>query len=328
MENRELYMQRAIDLSQKGKGMVAPNPMVGAVIVCNDTIIGEGYHPALGQQHAEVMALESVPEQDRHLIPNATMYVTLEPCSHFGRTPPCADRLIKDEIQHVVVGTLDPNPLVSGKGVARLRAAGVLVEVGCLEDKVIAANQEFLHFHREGLPFIRLKWAESSDGFIAGPGRTPVHITCHDSDIYVHQMRADNQAILIGAATAISDDPLLTVRHVKGRDPVRIIAGDERPLPKDLRMFNDGGPVITLKTSSLDYTDAIITRLKELQIISVVVEGGLYTLTQFIKAGLWNEIYMFTADMPLNGGIPAPRLSFVPAATHKIGSDRLDIYRK
>ncbi len=324
----EQYMLRAIDLSLKGKGFVAPNPMVGAVIVHGETIIGEGYHAAVGQQHAEVMALESVKAEDRHLIHSSTMYVTLEPCAHFGRTPPCADRLINEQIQHVVVGTLDPNPLVCGRGVAKLKAAGIEVDVGFMEKQVIAANPEFLHFHQKGLPFIRLKWAQSSDGFIAGPGRLPVHITSAESDKYVHRLRAENQAILVGAATAIADDPLLTVRYVKGRDPVRVIISDKRPLPADLRMFNDGGAVITIHAGMERYLDDVIARLKELQVISVLVEGGLFTLEQFIKAGMWNEIYRFTGSMRMEGGIPAPSLSWVPSVVEQIGNDQLEIFVK
>jgi diaminohydroxyphosphoribosylaminopyrimidine deaminase/5-amino-6-(5-phosphoribosylamino)uracil reductase len=296
------------------------------VLVHNDRIIGEGYHVVFGGKHAEVNALESVITADKHLIPQSTMYVSMEPCAHFGKTPPCAHRLVEEGIRTVVVAVEDPNPMVAGKGIAYLRENGVDVEIDICRQEAIDLNKSFFHFHQKRRPYITLKFAQSADGFIAETGRQAVHLTSIESDTLVHKMRAENQAILVGAATAISDDPLLTVRHWKGRDPLRLVLGDDRPLPAGLRMFNDGGATLFVTLNAAEFATSFSAKMQELHIISLLVEGGLETLELFLQNGLWDEMYRFTAPAKLEGGIPAPRISWVPQRSTSSGIDHLDYY--
>ncbi|HPE96880.1 MAG TPA: bifunctional diaminohydroxyphosphoribosylaminopyrimidine deaminase/5-amino-6-(5-phosphoribosylamino)uracil reductase RibD [Chitinophagales bacterium] len=322
------HMTRALELAAKGRGFVAPNPMVGAVIVADGKVIGEGYHHRFGEPHAEIEALNSVLPHDQEKIIGATMYVTLEPCSHHGKTPPCADRLIAEQIGKVVIATLDPNPLVAGRGAERLREAGIEVETGMLEQEAVALNKAFFSFHRKGRPFITLKWAQSADGFISALHRQPVHLTNETSDKLVHQLRAEHQSILIGAATAISDDPLLTVRHVYGNDPLRLVLGDDRMLPPELRMLNDGGNTVMLHMEGRTFRSFLLEKMQGLHVISLLVEGGTNTLEMFLQEGLWDDIWRFSVAQTLEGGTPAPRISLVPDEKRSVDGDVLEIYHR
>lgn len=319
-------MYHALHLAAKGMGFVAPNPMVGAVIVYQDRIIGEGYHRQFGGAHAEVEAFNAVHPDDCKHLPESTLYVSLEPCSHHGKTPPCAHRIVQEGVKKVVVAVTDPNPLVAGNGIRYLREHGVEVTEGLLSDEASDLNKAFFQYHQKGMPWITLKWAQSADGFLAGLHRQPVHFTSHTSDMMVHRLRAEHQAILIGAATAISDDPLLTVRHCKGNDPIRIILSDGRLLPQNLRMLTDGGATIIVDISNEDFPDKLIKRCRDLHIISLLVEGGTRTLKQFLQAGYWNQIYRFQNRSDLHAGIAAPVLDMLPAQILTSGDDKLEIF--
>lgn len=319
-------MYHALHLAAKGISYVAPNPMVGAVIVYEERIIGEGFHRQFGGPHAEIEALNSVHPDDVKYLPQSTLYVTLEPCSHHGKTPPCAHRIVQDGIKKVVVAVEDPNPLVAGNGIRYLKENGVEVLAGMLSEDASDLNRAFFQFHQKGLPWITLKWAQSADGFLAGINRQPIHFTSHESDIFVHRMRSEHQAILIGAATAVSDDPLLTVRHFKGKDPLRIILSDGRPLPDNLRMLSDGGATIIIELDNEEFPKKMIERLQHLHVISLLVEGGTQTLERFIQAGCWNQIYRFQNKSELHAGIQAPKLQMLPAQILTSGADKLEIF--
>lgn len=326
MAGHHSFMQQALAEAEKGELFVAPNPMVGAVIVYKGKVLSMGYHARFGEPHAEVQAVKALKEEHRPLLPESTMYVTLEPCSHHGKTPPCCEMLVKEGFRHVVVATKDPNPIVAGRGLAYLESHGVKVELGVAEERAVELNKAFFTFHTKQRPYIVLKWATSSDGFLSGTGGEPVHMTGPASDVLVHRLRAKYPAILVGAATAIGDDPLLTVRHVRGKDPLRIILSDGRPLPDDLRMYRDGGEVLVIESPIIEWTDALVQKMIELGLTGVLVEGGANTLELFLKAGLWDEIHRFTSPLHLEGGTPAPRLSLVPSKKQKIGVDLLEIF--
>ncbi len=329
-------MQRCLELARLGAGHVAPNPMVGAVLVFEDRILGEGYHRLYGQAHAEVNCVASVREEDIALIPHATMYVSLEPCAHFGKTPPCADLIIAKKIPRVVVGCRDPFPEVDGKGIEKLRAAGVEVEVGVLEKECIALNRRFFTFHTDCRPYIVLKWAQSADGKIAaggelipergsaGPVSGRVLISNAYSNRLVHKWRSEEAAILVGTNTALSDDPALTVRLWKGRDPVRLVIDRELRLPGSLRLFD--GAVRTIVFNTVRQEEApdrnllyyrlsrednlapqIVKALYELKIQSVLVEGGTQLLQSFIDADYWDEArVIINNELEIPGGLAAP----------------------
>ncbi len=320
------YMQQALTEAEKGELFVAPNPMVGAVIVHKGKVLSTGYHARFGEPHAEVQAVQALNEEDHHLIPESIMYVTLEPCSHHGKTPPCCEMLVREGFRHIVVATKDPNPKVAGKGLAYLESHGVKVELGIAGEQAAELNKAFFTFHSKQRPYIVLKWAVSADGFLSGTGGELVHMTGPESDVIVHKLRAKYPAILVGAATAIGDDPLLTVRHVRGPDPLRVILSDGRPLPEDLRMYQDGGNVLVIEAPMSDWTDTLVHKMIELGLTGVLVEGGANTLELFLKAGLWDEIHRFNCPLNLGGGTPAPRLSLVPSKKEKVGEDLLEIF--
>ena len=320
------WMQRALDLAIMGSGFVAPNPLVGCVIVKDEIIIGEGYHQNYGEAHAEVNAVHSLVNPSE--IIDATVYVNLEPCSHHGKTPPCADLLIKSRVRRVVICNMDPNPIVAGEGIAKLKAAGIEVEVGLLAEKGEELNRKFFHFQREKKPFITLKYACSQDHFIAKVNGEPITFSNSESQQLVHKMRAENQAILIGIQTAIADNPSLNVRYWLGNSPVRIIIDPSNRLPKDLKLVQDQEPLLVFtklhsetignkkwiavgNKNPQEFLESILDYCYQNNIQSIMVEGGTRTANQFLTAGLINEIWKIEKQIKLGEGIPAPILTDV-----------------
>ncbi|WP_300300352.1 bifunctional diaminohydroxyphosphoribosylaminopyrimidine deaminase/5-amino-6-(5-phosphoribosylamino)uracil reductase RibD [uncultured Muribaculum sp.] len=322
----ERMMRRAIELARHGLGTTSPNPMVGAVIALPDgTVIGEGWHRRYGEGHAEVNAVASV--ADRSLLPQATIYVTLEPCSHYGKTPPCARLIIDSGIRRVVVGTLDPAPWVAGKGVAMLRDAGVEVVTGVLEEECREVNPAFMTAHTLARPWVTLKWAQSADGFIdreRNPSEPAARFSTALSTMLVHRLRSIHDAILVGSGTVLSDRPSLTTRAWPGRDAIPAIADRRRriaALPPSLAGRAD--TVIRLD----DATPAqMLATLREKGVTSVLVEGGTSLLQSFIDAGMYDFIRVETAPLRLYKGVPAPRLGLTPAKIHEVGTNRIDLY--
>lgn len=335
--NSSLFMQRALDLAERGKGAVRPNPLVGCVLVHEGKIIGEGYHAQYGGPHAEVNAIASV--TDHKLLEEATAYVSLEPCSHYGKTPPCANLLIEKGIKSVVVATLDPNPLVAGKGVKLLQEAGISVQVGLLEQEARWQNRRFFCQQEKHRPYLILKWAQTQDGFIARENFDSKWISCSQSRQLVHQWRAEEQAILVGKNTALHDNPRLNVRDWTGSDPIRVVLDSKLELPADLHLFDQQIPTLCYnllkseKLTNLEWVqlpqlspEALLADLHARQIQSVLIEGGSQTITQFLAAGLWDEARVFTAPIQFERGIAAPNLTQAPSESHLIGEDQLDIY--
>jgi len=313
-------MQYCLSLASRGAGAVAPNPMVGALVVAEGRIIGEGWHQQFGGAHAEVYAINNVEEVDKHLIPQATLFVTLEPCNHFGKTPPCTEKIIASGIKKVVIGSLDPNPLVAGKGVERLQENGIAVTTHVLEKACRELNKYFFCYHEKKRPYITLKWAQSADGFIAGEGGKPIHFTNAACDQIVHKLRAENMSILIGGNTVITDNPRLTTRLWPGKNPTRIILDTKNNLPTDAYIFNDEATTVIfnflenkivnqhtyIQIPETNYLQAVLTHLHHLQINSVLVEGGTKTLQQFIATKLYDEIIYFETPHIIQNGIKGP----------------------
>ena len=296
-------MRRCLQLAQCGQQGAAPNPMVGAVIVCDGRIIGEGYHQRCGEAHAEVNAIASVKEPA--LLQRSTIYVSLEPCAHYGKTPPCAQLIIDKRIPKVVVGCRDPFAQVNGKGIEMLRNAGIEVREGVLEQECLELNRRFITFHTHHRPYITLKWAQSKDGFIdkarTDEHEAPIRFSTPITQALAHQLRAENEAILVGYRTVMLDNPSLTTRAWYGKNPIRIVIDPENALPSDRRIFV--GQASTYVFGSISEA---LTKLHALQVQSLLVEGGAKTLTQFIEAGLWDEARIETAPLLLRDGIPAP----------------------
>ena len=327
MTTDEMYMYRCLQLARMGRPTVSPNPMVGAVVVCDARVIGEGYHHHSGAPHAEVNAIASVSSPE--LLTRSTLYVSLEPCSHFGKTPPCANLIIEKKIPRVVVGCLDSNRRVDGKGVARLRDAGVEVTVGVLEEECRLLNRRFFTVQENCRPYVVLKWAQSKDGFIdknREAQERPVTFSTPATGMLVHRLRAMSDAILVGTRTALLDNPSLTVRNWRGCSPVRIVLDRERSLPAHLKLFTDGAPtrlVTSLDAPSFTGSAAVeqlrfpfdesllpslLARLGEEKVQCLLVEGGGYTLQRFIDSALWDEARIEIAPLRLGGGVKAPRL--------------------
>jgi diaminohydroxyphosphoribosylaminopyrimidine deaminase/5-amino-6-(5-phosphoribosylamino)uracil reductase len=319
-------MQRALDLANMGSGFVAPNPLVGCVIVKNDSIIGEGFHQKYGEAHAEVNAINSL--VDPSDIVGSTIYVNLEPCSHHGKTPPCADLLIKSRVKRVVICNIDPNPVVAGEGITALKKAGIEVSLGLLTEKGEEINRKFFHFQREKKPYITLKFACSQDHFIAKVNGEPISFSNSESQQLVHKMRAENQAIVIGVQTAIADNPSLNVRFWQGKSPMRIIIDPSNRLPKELKLVQDQEPLLVFTKhhsetvgnkkwiavgdkNPQEFLDSILTYCYQKNIQSIMVEGGTRTAIQFHTAGLINEIWKIEKQIKLGEGILAPILTDV-----------------
>ncbi len=334
-------MQRCINLARWGAGRVAPNPMVGAVITHQNKIIGEGYHAYFGGPHAEVNAINSIPKKKKNLLENATLYVNLEPCHHQGKTPPCTQAIIENDIPEVVIGMNDPSPKTKGRGVNYLREKGIEIREGVLSNGVQQLNQRFITYHEQQRPYIILKWAQTQDGYIAPPSREPLSITNNYSLRLVHKWRAQEQSIMVGGKTVINDNPALTVREWYGAHPLRLIVATEETLPPDARIFNEQGETwvfqaekgadsedirfIKLSASSNFIVD-MLQYLFRANIQSVFVEGGQQLLNTFIAAELWDEARIFTGDMTLGEGIEAPTLRGKLVDQHYLKGDRLYIY--
>lgn len=334
------YMHRCIQLAQMGEGHVSPNPLVGCVIVHNDKIIGEGYHRQYGGPHAEVHAIASV--KNPELLPESTIYVSLEPCAHYGKTPPCALLIIEKRIKHVVIGCRDPFPMVNGKGVELLKNAGITVTLGVLEQECMALNRRFFTYHQKQRPYIILKWAESADGYIdkdrAAGNQLPTWITNAQCRTLVHKQRAAEDAVMIGTNTAMLDNPSLTVREWAGKNPVRIVLDRNLRLPQNLTIFDEQSTniIFTEKTGlnqgptqyitidfSHDIIPQILTALHRQNIISVVVEGGTQLLQTFIDGGYYDEIYRYIGNVLFKGGTKAPQLAVQPKTETTIGEVKL-----
>lgn len=333
-------MQRALELARLGFGNVSPNPMVGCVIVHREKIIGEGYHRQYGGPHAEVNAINSV--EDKSLLPDSDIYVTLEPCSYFGKTPPCADLLVKHKVKKVYISTIDPNPKVSGKGIEILKRAGIEVSQGLLEEEGSGLNKRFFTSIQHLRPYIILKWAETSDGFIARKNFDSKWISNELSRRLVHKWRAEEDAILVGKNTAKHDDPTLNVRDWQGNDPLRIVIDHELQLSTDLNLFDKQIPTICynlikaeamegltfVKLAEASFIHDLIADLHQKNIQSIIIEGGRKTLTDFIEVGLWDEARVFRSDSCFGGGIRSPQLinaSF--DGKEKIDGDTLTYFR-
>lgn len=348
MKIHEKYIKRCIDIAKNGLGYTRPNPMVGCVIVHDNIIIGEGFTSPYGGNHAEVNAIESV--QDKKLLKEATLYVTLEPCSHYGKTPPCSDLIVKSKIPNVVIGTVDTHSKVAGKGIEKLKASGCKVTVGVLEHACQEHHKRFFTFHNKQRPYIILKWAQTIDGFLAPEiqdKQEPVWITNNFSRQIVHKWRTEEHAILVGTNTVIKDNPKLTVRDWKGQNPIRIVLDKEGKLAKDLAIFNTESQTIVIsssknenainsKTTSTQFIDwenkkhiakQICELLHKQDIQSIIIEGGAKTLQSFIGAGLWDEARIFTGSIRFGKGLKAPQFYGNLVWEQQILEDSLKIYR-
>lgn len=338
-------MQRCLQLAAMGAGHVAPNPMVGAVLVNNNRIIGEGYHRQYGEAHAEVNCIESVSSHDKQLVAESTMYVSLEPCAHFGKTPPCTDLIIKNKIPCVVIGCRDSFEKVNGKGIEKLEAAGVDVVTGVLENECLDLNKRFFTFHEKRRPYIILKWAQSDDGKIAGEGPLRSMISNEFSDRLVHQWRSEEAAILVGTNTALMDDPALTTRLWPGKNPVRLVIDRKLKLPSTLKLFDktvrtivfnetkqqdEGMLVYQLLNKKEDALAQIMSELYTMEMQSVLVEGGTKLLQSFIDVGLWDEARVITnTEMYIGKGLDAPVLkNETLLKEQKIENDIISFYKK
>ncbi|NQU53894.1 MAG: bifunctional diaminohydroxyphosphoribosylaminopyrimidine deaminase/5-amino-6-(5-phosphoribosylamino)uracil reductase RibD [Bacteroidetes bacterium] len=345
MTTDEKYMNRCLKLANLGAGSASPNPMVGCVIVCNGEIIGEGYHQKHGEAHAEVNAINSV--KNPKLLKESTIYVTLEPCAHFGLTPPCSDLIVENQIPKVVIGTIDPFAKVAGKGIEKLKNAGIEVEVGVLGKECREINKRFFTFHEKKRPYIILKWAQTLDGFI-DVERTekefgePTWITGQKALHRVHEIRAVEDAIFVGTNTALKDNPSLTVRHCPGKNPVRIVLDNQLRLPERLNLFDGSVKTIVFNSKQnkelenilfvkIDFDKEIIPQiLDELynqNILSAIVEGGKQLLQSFINAKLWDEAHLFIGNKYFYNGINAPQISGKIISSEKMESDKLIIYK-
>ncbi len=307
--------------------------MVGAVIVHNDLIIAEGYTSAYGGNHAEVNAINAV--KDKSLLTKCTLYVTLEPCSHFGKTPPCSDLIVKHKIPNVVIGCIDDNPEVAGKGIAKLKASGCNVIVGVLEAECKAHHKRFFTFHNKKRPYIILKWAETADGFMAPikkDEKKPVWITNKYSRQLVHKWRAEEQAILVGTNTVTEDNPSLTVRDWSGENPIRVVLDRTSKLNSDYSIFNDEAKTLRVTNKDIDFEKPIAIQIADVlfkqNINSIIIEGGSQTLQTFIDENLWDEARVFTGNTSFKTGIKVPELIGNLISESQIKNDLLKIYAK
>ncbi len=340
--NHEQYIKRCLEISKFGLGTARPNPSVGAVLVVDDKIIGEGFTSPYGGNHAEVNAINSV--DDKELLKQATIYVTLEPCSHHGKTPPCADLIIKSGIKNIIIGSIDSNELVSGKGIKRLKKAGCNVLVGVLENKCLEHHKRFFTFHHHKRPFIILKWAETSNGFIAPKTKdkqAPVWITNNVSRQLVHKWRSEEHAILVGSKTVLEDNPSLNVRHWRGENPVIVVIDKELKIPNHLKVYQGAVKTIfinEIKTAihrniffeTINFSKPIASQICELlynhKIQSVIIEGGAITLQTFIDENLWDEARVFNNETRFIDGVSAPFLSSENYKEVRIKKDTLRTY--
>jgi len=341
-------MLRCIELGQKALGSAAPNPMVGCVIVCDNKIIGEGFTDPYGGPHAEVNAINSV--HDKELLLRATLYVSLEPCAHHGKTPPCANLLVQLKIPEVVIGIRDPNPKVSGKGIKLLQDAACKVSVGIMKEACHNHHKRFLSVHELHRPYIILKWAQSLDGYMA-PEKSkrskeirPFWISNVQSRLLVHQWRSEEQAILVGAKTVLEDNPVLNTRMWKGKSPIRIVLDKELEIDTSYQILNDASKTIQITSIKNRVGDDIPTHMEfidfkkdipaqickvlmEYQINSCIIEGGFQTLQTFLAAGLWDEARIFTGQEELGAGLKAPKINGHLIDSMEVKGDTLEIFQ-
>lgn len=337
----ENFMQRALDLAVLGLGQVSPNPMVGCVIVHKGLIIGEGWHQEYGEPHAEVNAISKVDNKD--LLEQSTVYVNLEPCSHFGKTPPCVDLLCASKVKRVVIGCKDPNPEVAGNGIRKLRKQGIEVLTGVLKQRSEELNRRFFTNHNKKRPYIILKWAQTNDGFIAREDHSSKWISSEESRKLVHKWRAEEDSILVGRRTVEVDNPQLSVRDWDGENPLRIVLDPGIKLGKDRYVMD--GSIKTLiynnkedsESGNLSYVkivdgediiQGIIKDLAKREIGSVLVEGGAHTLQSFIDLGIWDEARVFKSPGIFNRGLTAPELKAEVSSSTSIGEDLLEFYKR
>lgn len=328
-------MKICIDLALKGFPKALPNPLVGCIIVHNDKIIGQGFHEQYGEAHAEVNAINSV--RDKSLLSESTIYVTLEPCAHFGKTPPCANLIIEHNIPSVVIGSLDTFSKVNGEGIKRLKSEGIKVRTSVLEKECRELNKRFFTFHEKKRPYIILKWAKSKDGFIAPKNQTePFWMTGKAAKTLVHQWRSEESAILVGKNTVIKDNPLLTCREVEGTNPTRLVIDKHLSLDNTFHIFNDDANTLVIndsinneehiKVDFHSFTSSLMKALHQRDIQSVIIEGGAYTINTFINTNCWDEARIFTSKKSLNNGIQSPTIQSVNKITLDIGEDVLNYY--
>lgn len=338
MISHETYIKRCIELAKNGLGTTYPNPLVGSVIVHNGKIIGEGWHRKSGESHAEVIAIDSV--KNKELLKESTIYVSLEPCSHFGKTPPCSDLIIQHKIPRVVIGTIDPFAKVCGSGIAKLKKSGIKVEVGFLENECRELNKRFFTFHQKKRPYIILKWAQTQNGFIAPLQKKetkPVWISNEFSRQLVHKWRAEEQAIMVGTNTVLQDNPRLDIRSWTGENPIRIVLDRELKITSGFSVYNKSVKTIFITEKErlsehenqvfekIDFNKnvniGILDVLYKHQIQSVIIEGGAVLLESFIKNDLWDEARVFTSDLSFEKGIKAPEFNTNKAALKNDISD-------
>lgn len=354
MSIHHLYMQRCLQIAKNAIGTARPNPAVGCVIVLNGKIIGEGFTSPYGGNHAEVNAILSV--KNPLLLKKATLYVTLEPCSHFGKTPPCADLIVKHQIKKVIIGCIDTNPLVSGAGIEKLKHAGCEVITGVLETECLQHHKRFFSVQRKKRPYIILKWAATSNGFIAPitkEQKSPVWISNLYAQQLVHKWRSEEHAILVGTNTVLEDNPRLTVRNWGGRSPIRIVLDKRKSIPYASNVFDKNAKTIVIcdhnaakQTLSLQQENLsenilfesvdfstnraleICKILQKHRIKSIIIEGGRQTLQTFIDADLWDEARVFTASLSFENGVKAPKFSHQKMIDEQcIKNDNLKIYK-
>lgn len=344
MHQHEIYMRRCLELAALGMGNVSPNPMVGAVVVYQDKIIGEGYHQQYGKAHAEVNAINQVIERyndHADILRQSTIYVSLEPCAHYGKTPPCADLIIKHRIPTVVIGCRDPFDQVDGKGIEKLKDAGIEVIAEVMEEDCKWLNRRFFTRVQKHRPYIILKWAQTADGFFAPADGRQFWITGLESRKLVHQWRSEEDAVLIGKNTAAIDNPQLNVRYGKGKDPKRVVIDRRLELNPALNIFDQSVETLIFneRTTSIEGKNKyialedferfvpqyILYQLYLQDVQSVIIEGGAHTLSQFIEAGLWDEARVFTGEIKLDRGIKAPQIKGITATEYLSGRDELKI---
>ena len=339
MNNDELYIKRCIELAQKALGKTYPNPLVGSIIVHNGEIIGEGYHHKAGEPHAEINAINSV--ENKSLIPESTIYVSLEPCAHYGKTPPCALKIKELGFKKVVIGAMDSHDKVNGKGKKIIQDAGIEAVSGILEQECIELNKRFFTYHEKKRPYIILKWAESGDGFLDKDFK-PTSISNALVNQFVHQLRADENAILVGTQTALHDNPSLTVRNVEGTNPIRILIDFDLKVPQHFKIYNNEAKTLVLNTikeetenniqfikiGKENFLTSLMEALYREQIQSVIIEGGRFTLQQFIDADLWDEaIIIKNENLKLENGTKAPKFDHTACKTENYRDNTISFFK-
>lgn len=345
MDIEEKYMIRCLQLAQMGKGHVSPNPLVGAVIVHNGKIIGEGYHRKYGQAHAEVNAILSV--EDTSLLKDSTLYVNLEPCSHYGKTPPCSELIIEKKIPCVVIGNQDPYPKVSGNGIRMLKAAGIEVVCDFMKNECEEVNKRFLTYHRKKRPYIILKWAQSADNYmdrirVSEDGTPAVQFSNDLTRMMVHKMRAEEDAIMVGTRTALLDNPSLNVRFWQGANPLRIVIDRNMVIPPSFHLLDGKSDTIVITDvkcdsqeneycTEIDFEEDVLSQILDIlyhqKVQSLIVEGGAVLLSHFIRSGLWDQADIETAPFPLKEGVSAPSIRGMLIDVKKCKQSIVSVYK-